>query len=246
MSPTTGPWNAHPASGLGLDLEHAVREFDLPDSLQGVRNAASCAIASGGPATSVRVTCPNEKEPSVRTRSARSSTASLRAGEAAGKTAHHEGMEDMKDVNHQGVAKEVGLALRGHRRQLGQSQRAYAAQRGMNRAQLARMELDASGVPLGAVADVLEGTGYCLAVIPVGTAPVIDWDPTDLEARTRAGARFPANRTVQRSTFGPYWWWYHEMMGTGACGAKPVWTAEGFHPGPETRFGPEPRGGRSW
>lgn len=151
-------------------------------------------------------------------------------------------MEARKHEIRQGVALQVGLALRAHRRQLGQSQRAYAAERGVSRAQLAKMELDASGVTLGAVADLLEGTGYCVAVIPVDTAPAIDWDPTDLDARTRSGSRFPANRSVQRSRFGPYWWWYHEVMGTDAYRPQPIWTAEGFTPGPETRFGPRPKG----
>lgn len=131
-------------------------------------------------------------------------------------------MENGRDANHLGVAEQVGLALRGHRRELGQSQRAYAAARGMSRSQLARMEHDASGMKLGDVADALEGTGYCLAVVPVDATPDMDWDPTDLEARTRDGHRFPANRLVKRSTYGPYWWVYHEMMGTGRCGPKPA------------------------
>ena len=100
-------------------------------------------------------------------------------------------MENGRDANHLGVAEQVGLALRGHRRELGQSQRAYAAARGMSRSQLARMEHDASGMKLGDVADALEGTGYCLAVVPVDATPDMDWDPTDLEARTRDGHRFP-------------------------------------------------------
>lgn len=153
-------------------------------------------------------------------------------------------MEIAEDVNHPDISKQVGLALRGHRRELGQSQRAYAAQRGLSKSQLARLERDASGMALEAVADALEGTGYCLAVVPVDAAPDIDWDPTDLEARTRDGRRFPANRMVRRSRFGPDWWMYHEMMGTGDCGPKPVWTAEGFEPNPGTRYGPKPRHGR--
>ena len=152
-------------------------------------------------------------------------------------------MENGRDANHLGVAEQVGLALRGHGRELGPSQRAYAAARGMSRSQLARMEHDASGMKLGDVADALEGTGYCLAVVPVDATPDMDWDPTDLEARTRDGHRFPANRLVKPSKYGPYWWVYHEMMGTGRCGPKPVWTAEGFEPGPGTRFGPKPRHG---
>ena len=127
---------------------------------------------------------------------------------------------------HVGVAQQVGLALRAHRRELGKSQRAYAAQRGISNAQLAKMERDASGVTLGAVASALEGTGYCLVVLPVDAAPDVEWDPTDLEARTRSGSRFPANRVVKRSRFGPDWWVFHEMLGTGGCGAKPGWTAE--------------------
>ncbi len=129
---------------------------------------------------------------------------------------------------HVGVAQQVGLALRAHRRQLGQSQRAYAAERGISKAQLAKMECDASGVTLGALASALEGTGFCLVVIPIDAAPDVEWEPSDLEARTRSGSRFPANRVVKKTTFGPYWWVFHEMLGTGDCGAKPDWTAEGF------------------
>ncbi len=114
----------------------------------------------------------------------------------------------------------------------------------MSRAQLGKLEVDASGVTLGAVDKALEGTGYCLAVIPVGAAPAIDWDPRDLEARTRDGRRFPANRLVKRSAFGPYWWVYHEMLGTGRSGPRPAWTAEGFESDPGTRFGPRPGRGR--
>lgn len=153
-------------------------------------------------------------------------------------------MDDAKDANAPDISKQVGLALRGHRRGLGQSQRAYAAHRGLSKSQLARLESDASGMTLGAVADALEGTGYCLAVVPVDATPDIDWDPTDQEARTRDGRRFPANRTVRRSRFGPDWWVYHEMMGTGRCVPKPVWTAEGFTPDPGTKYGPKPRHGR--
>lgn len=153
-------------------------------------------------------------------------------------------MEKRENTNGAGVTSQVGLALRAHRRQLGQSQRAYAADRGMSRAQLARMEHDASGVKLGDIAEVLEGTGYRLAVVPVDAAPDVEWDPTDLQARTRDGRRFPANRTVQRSIYGPDWWVYHEMMGTGTCGPRPKWTAQGFVPEPGTRFGPKPRHGR--
>ena len=166
-------------------------------------------------------------------------------------------MENGRDANHLGVAEQVGLALRGHRRELGQSQRAYAAARGMSRSQLARMEHDASGMKLGDVADALEGTGYCLAVVPVDATPDMDWDPTDLEARTRDGHRFPANRLVKQSTYGPYWWVYHEMMGTGRklyldethnAGGQPLSDADleaifAAWPGPGTRFGPKPRHG---
>lgn len=109
----------------------------------------------------------------------------------AGDAAHHVGMEDAKDADHPDVSRQVGLALRAHRRELGQSQRAYAAERQISRAQLARMEHDASGVKLGDVADALEGTGYCLAVVPVDAGPTVDWDPTDLEARTRDGRGIP-------------------------------------------------------
>lgn len=126
------------------------------------------------------------------------------------------------------VTQQVGLALRAHRRKVGRSQREYAAERGIGRAQLAKMEMDASGVTLGAVMRVLEGTGYRLAVVPVDAVPSIDWDHTDLEARTRKGRRFPANRLVRRSPHGPEWWWYHEVLGSGDCGDQPTWSAEGF------------------
>lgn len=153
-------------------------------------------------------------------------------------------MENARAVQHPDISQQVGLALRGHRRELGQSQRAYAETRGMSRSQLARMEHEAAGLKLGDVAEALDGTGYCLAVVPMGATPDVEWDPTDLEARTRDGRRFPANRTVRRSRFGPNWWMYHEVLGSRGCGPRPRWTAEGFTPDPGTRFGPKPLHGR--
>ncbi|MCK0111996.1 hypothetical protein MWU75_07595 [Ornithinimicrobium sp. F0845] len=66
------------------------------------------------------------------------------------------------------------------------------------------------------------------------------WDSTDVEARTRAGGRFPAHREVKKSPWGPYWWHYHEAYGTRGNGPRPQWTAEGFTPPPGTRYGKKP------
>lgn len=146
-----------------------------------------------------------------------------------------------------GLAREVGLALRAHRRELGKSQRAYAAARRVSRGVLARAEVDASGLTLGAAVSLLEGSPFTLAVVPADAerAPV-DWEPTDLVARTRGGSRFPANRRVRPSGSGPLWWWYHEALGSrgGSAPTCPPWTAEGFTPPPGTVYGRRPSGGR--
>lgn len=140
-----------------------------------------------------------------------------------------------------GVAREVGLALRAHRRERGQSQRAYAAARRLSREMLARVEVDAGAASLETVRALLEGTGYEVAVVPVGVdRPRPQWDDTDLRARTRSGSRFPAHRTV-RGTDGPLWWWYHEYLGSRPYRKPPDWTAEGFTPPEGTRYGKKPR-----
>ncbi|HZK06470.1 MAG TPA: helix-turn-helix transcriptional regulator [Actinomycetaceae bacterium] len=154
-------------------------------------------------------------------------------------------MTNQNDNRDEHVARHVGLALRSHRRKLGLSQRGYATRRGISRGQLAKMESDASAVTLRAITDALEGTGFSLAIVQEGTAPAIPWDSTDLEARTRGGGRFPANRQVRKCRSWPFWWEYHEMMGTGDCGPQPRWTAEGF-PNPGTRFGKPPKARPKW
>ncbi len=138
--------------------------------------------------------------------------------------------------------REVGLALRADRRRRGESQRAYATARALSRHVLARAEVDAGSLRLDAVQALLDGTGFELVLLPVGTPrPVVDWDPTDLRARTRTGARFPAHRQVRECGGGPMWWWYHEVLGARGFGPQPRWTAEGFVPLEGTRYGKEPR-----
>lgn len=140
-----------------------------------------------------------------------------------------------------GVLREVGLALRAHRRERGESQRAYAKARRLSRELIARVEVNAGMTSLSGIVSMLDGTGYELAVVPVGVdRPRPAWDDTDLQARTRAGSRFPPHREV-RSTDGPLWWWYHEYLGSRGFGPVPGWTAEGFTPPEGTRYGREPR-----
>ena len=140
------------------------------------------------------------------------------------------------------VGAEVGLALRDHRRRLGLSQRAYALRRGLSRAMLARLEVDAGRMNLNTVSDALAGTGFDLFVglssadpdlPPEGAAsamaveaapdqgagvtprhlPPEAWAPTDLVARVRGGGRrFPAHRPVYAVTEPPLWWWLHEFF----------------------------------
>lgn len=140
-----------------------------------------------------------------------------------------------------GVAREVGLALRAHRRERGESQRAYAAARQLSRELLARVEVDAGAASLSTVGALLDGTGFELAIVPVGVdRPRPEWDETDLRAKTRSGSRFPAHREV-RGTDGPLWWWYHEYLGSRRYGQAPRWTAEGFLPREGTRYGKKPK-----
>lgn len=146
-----------------------------------------------------------------------------------------------KDKVAEGARRDVGLALRAHRRQRAQSQRAYARDRGLSRDVLARAEVDAGSLSLAALLSLLQGTGFELAVVPAGARPDVEWDRTDLEARTRSGSRFPANRQVRQSPRGPLWWLYHEMLGSREFRPPPVWTAEGFVPPEGTRYGKKPR-----
>lgn len=139
------------------------------------------------------------------------------------------------------VHQQVGLALRADRRRRDQSQRAYAAARGLSRPALARAEVDASHLTLAAAVRLLVDTGFELAVIPVtDQQPEAWWDPTDVLARTRDGRRFPANRAVSPSPWGPAWWVYHELVGNRGDGPRPHWSAEGFEPLPGTRYGKKP------
>lgn len=141
-----------------------------------------------------------------------------------------------------GARRDVGLALRADRRRRGQSQRAYAAERRLNRDALARAEVDAGAIRLDQLLEMLDGTGYQLAVLPADAdRPPVDWDRTDVEATTRSGSRFPPHRRVRESPGGPMWWWYHEVMGRRGSGPEPSWTAEGFVPPPGTRYGRAPR-----
>lgn len=141
----------------------------------------------------------------------------------------------------EGVRREVGLALRADRRQRAQSQRAYARSRGLSRDVLARAEVDSGSLRIATVQSLLEGTGFILAVVPAGAGPGVEWERTDLEARTRSGSRFPANRAVRESRSGPLWWHYHEMLGAREPGPQPRWTAEGFIPPEGTRYGKKPQ-----
>lgn len=161
-----------------------------------------------------------------------------------------------------GPRRDIGLALRADRRRRGKSQRAYAEERSISRKVLATVEVDAGAASLACLVALLEGTGFELTVSRVespehdsaqldsaqlentrleSAQPEPEWDPTDLDAFTRSGSRFPAHRPVRRSAGGPLWWWYHEMLGSRGDGPQPGWTAEGFTPPPGTRYGKKPR-----
>lgn len=141
-----------------------------------------------------------------------------------------------------GPRRDIGLALRAHRRARGESQRAYAAGRGIGRETIARAEVDAGSLRLADLLRLLDETGFELVVLPVGLErPEVCWDATDLRATTRSGHRFPAHRAVRPSRSGPAWWVYHELVGRRSDGPPPRWTAEGFIPPPGTRYGRPPR-----
>lgn len=147
------------------------------------------------------------------------------------------------------VREQVGLALRADRRRRGQSQRDYARERDLSRDTIARAEVDAAQMRLSTIVHLLEDTGYEIVVLPVADEPRdTQWDHTDLEARTRAGGRFPANRQVYSTPWGPMWWEYHERLGNRGFGPQPRWSAEGFTPPPGTRYGKKPTedGGPRW
>lgn len=137
---------------------------------------------------------------------------------------------------------QVGLVVRAYRRTRGWSQRELAEAVGVPKSTVARLERAALGCSLDTVIGLLGETGHTLGVVDAQGSLVTDWSATDLEARDRAGRRFPAHREVRRVVGArPQWWWLHEAMGTGECGPEPRWTAEGFPVPPGVRFGKKPR-----
>ncbi|HMM97206.1 hypothetical protein [Phycicoccus sp.] len=151
------------------------------------------------------------------------------------------------------VGREVGLALRAHRRELGVSQRAYARLRELAPGQVARLETHADDLKLADVVAALAPTRYCLALcrrpepdgddsrpgvggaaLPVPVAPT-HWPRAELLAVVRGGSRrFPAHRHTEQVDYPPNWWWYSES--TRARAVRPHWSAAGRDlpgPGPE-------------
>ncbi|WP_353952837.1 hypothetical protein V6K52_05195 [Knoellia sp. S7-12] len=121
------------------------------------------------------------------------------------------------------VADAVGLALRDHRRRLRLSQRAYAAWRGRPPSSIARLEPAAGSLRLDDVVEVLEGTGYTVALVARADgdeegamATVVDpgsWPVTELLARVRDGSRrFPAHHETESVINPPRWWWHREFF----------------------------------
>lgn len=139
---------------------------------------------------------------------------------------------------------QVGLVLRAYRRERGLSQRAFAEEVRVTQPTVARLERSAEMCSLGTISRLLAATGHTLGVVDADGALVTRWSATDLQARDRAGRRFPAHRDVRQVPPGglsPLWWTLHEFLGTGACGPQPTWTAEGFRHPDGTRFGRRPR-----
>ena len=81
---------------------------------------------------------------------------------------------------------QVGDAIRSARKRQRMSQRAYAEQLGINRARLARLEVDAGRQPLEVVAWVLAHSGFELTVRPIADGWDSD-DPTGSTQDPRAG-----------------------------------------------------------
>jgi transcriptional regulator with XRE-family HTH domain len=142
-------------------------------------------------------------------------------------------------------ATQVGNALRSARKKQRMSQRAYAEYLGINRARLARLEVDAGRQPLELVAQILVRSGFELTVRPVadGSDPgdpdrVVSSDkfesgdvcrppspPSTLDLFDAAGRRFPAHCDPYRLS-SPHLWWYVRNGGWLTRAAPPTWSYE--------------------
>ncbi len=140
------------------------------------------------------------------------------------------------------VPREVGLAVRAHRRRLRLGQRGYARRRGWSSSHVARLEARAGVLKLSDVLTALEPTDYCLALChrpgtttpdpeapaPAGALPVpvaaTHWPRDELVALVRDGSRrFPAHHDTGQVTYPPTWWWYAESTRAGSV--RPHWYA---------------------
>ena len=113
-----------------------------------------------------------------------------------------------------GLADDIALAVRGHRRELGLSQRAYAECRGCSRSLIARAEAGRSDeMTLARAQWLLAGTGYVVAAVeqdadigPIRPAGAVAG--RELVARDDAGRRLPAHLPVRSGArMPPTWWW---------------------------------------
>ena len=131
---------------------------------------------------------------------------------------------------------QVGDAIRSARKRQRMSQRAYAEQLGINRARLARLEVDAGRQPLEVVAWVLAHSGFELTVRPIADG----WDSDDATGSTQdprsgksslldlfdaAGRRLPAHCDPYRLPT-PHLWWYVRNGGWLTRAIQPIWSYE--------------------
>lgn len=124
------------------------------------------------------------------------------------------------------IEEEVSLALRAARRQRGESQRELARAFGWSQSHVSRLETSAESLKLGQVQEALLLTGWSLLVVDAfGNRPESVCPQTDLVARDRGGARFPAHRAVHPCPEGPWWWWEQEFIRLSRpLGPQPQWT----------------------
>ena len=123
---------------------------------------------------------------------------------------------------------QVGDAIRSARKRHIMSQRAFAQHLGINRARLARLEVDAGRQPLELVVSVLAQSGFELTVRPLAEAPDPD-DPSGADLSSpfdffdAAGRRLPAHCDPYPISM-PHLWWFVRNGGWLTRAVPPTWS----------------------
>jgi transcriptional regulator with XRE-family HTH domain len=117
---------------------------------------------------------------------------------------------------------QVGQALRVARRRRGLSQRAFAAELGVGKSYLARLEVGEGMAGISRVQRVLFDSGFTLAVVDREPERGLDEELNEHIADA-GGRRFPAHVEVEPIEIPPLHW-YPKHGGWLSAAPRPFWT----------------------